>query len=338
MRNRKLLWPALAFLLLLTVYFVGPRPEKPVIQLPTLSVPESPDALETWIAEKEGRVANIRPDNQARIVWADSARRKTPYSVVYLHGFSASQGEGMPMHTDFARTYGCNLYLARLSGHGIGTPESMLEATPNNLLADALEAILIGGQIGEKVIVICTSTGATLGFYIAAERPELVHALIAYSPNFGLYDPLANLLIGPWGEQLLRAVAGGELWGKQPRNELSAQYWSTPYSIGAVLHVQHLVQATMTEKTFRKVTQPFFIGYYYKNAKEQDQVVSVDRMLHLFERTGTPEHLRRRVAFPDVGEHVIAADFVSKDFPSVQRETFRFAEQVLKLQPVPMAE
>ena len=35
-------------------------------------------------------------------------------SVVYLHGFSASQEEGDPVHYDFAQKFGCNLFLAAL--------------------------------------------------------------------------------------------------------------------------------------------------------------------------------------------------------------------------------
>ena len=44
----------------------------------------------------------LKPDNEARIVWADSSRQKTAYAIVYLHGFSASLGEGDPTDTDIA--------------------------------------------------------------------------------------------------------------------------------------------------------------------------------------------------------------------------------------------
>lgn len=40
-------------------------------------------------------MAGLRPDNEARVVWADSIRR-TP-CVVFLHGFSASRREGDPV-------------------------------------------------------------------------------------------------------------------------------------------------------------------------------------------------------------------------------------------------
>ena len=40
----------------------------------------------------------IKPDNQARIIWADSSKKeKTKIAFLYLHGFSASQAEGDPV-------------------------------------------------------------------------------------------------------------------------------------------------------------------------------------------------------------------------------------------------
>ncbi|MFX8354900.1 hypothetical protein ABTL90_19390, partial [Acinetobacter baumannii] len=59
-------------------------------------------------------VHKIKPNNQARIVWAnDSIKEKTEYAIVYLHGFSASQEEGNPVHINIAKYFGCNLYLSR---------------------------------------------------------------------------------------------------------------------------------------------------------------------------------------------------------------------------------
>jgi hypothetical protein len=84
------------------LYFIGPQPAKPIFNQ---SIPEIPDAsqLETFIAKQES-VYKLKPDNQARIVWAnDSSKSKTEYTVVYLHGFSASQEEGNPVHRNIAQ-------------------------------------------------------------------------------------------------------------------------------------------------------------------------------------------------------------------------------------------
>ena len=82
-------------------------------------VPAEAVPLEQYV-QKEEAAHKLKPDNEARILWAnDSLKNKTEYSLVYLHGFTASQGEGDPVHRDMAKKFGCNLYLSRLAEHGV---------------------------------------------------------------------------------------------------------------------------------------------------------------------------------------------------------------------------
>ena len=161
------------------VYFMGPKVEYPTIdaKIQTLSLPLA--ELDKYIAQKEQNVSNIKADNEARIVWADSIR-KTPYSMVYLHGFSASAMEGNPIHKELAKRYGCNLYLARLAQHGIADRETFKDLTPKALVDSAKEAIAIGKLLGDKVIVLSCSTGGTLSAYLAAENPDWIAAQMLF--------------------------------------------------------------------------------------------------------------------------------------------------------------
>src|SRR5687768_352083 len=113
MTPKRLIKITFPFLLLVGVYFLGPSPEKPKYDKAMPAVPEGTE-LEKYIANRESKHV-VKPNNEARIVWHDSARQKTPYAVVYLHGFSASQIEGDPIHQKFAQAFGCNLYLHRLA-------------------------------------------------------------------------------------------------------------------------------------------------------------------------------------------------------------------------------
>src|SRR5690606_40829618 len=131
------------------------------------AVPTGADALEAYVRQKENR-HKLKPDNEARIVWADRAGAKTEYAVVYLHGFSASQKEGDPVHRRFAAEFGCNLYLARLADHGIDTVEALINFTTDRWWASAREALVIGKQLGDKVILMSTSTGGTMALALAA--------------------------------------------------------------------------------------------------------------------------------------------------------------------------
>ncbi|NCU04194.1 MAG: alpha/beta hydrolase, partial [Chitinophagaceae bacterium] len=127
--KRLLKWIAILLLILGIIYFLGPNPSTPVYSTALPAVPADAAALENYIAANEAQ-HKIKPENEARIVWYnDSTKQKTEYAIVYLHGFSASQEEGDPVHTAIAKKFGCNLYLARLAEHGIDTSEAMLHLT-----------------------------------------------------------------------------------------------------------------------------------------------------------------------------------------------------------------
>src|SRR5688572_20313702 len=106
--------------LLAIIYFLGPKPAPPVLEGALPAVPAQSSSLAAFIQQKEAQ-HRLRPGNEARIIWAGAEGQKTPYSVVYLHGFSASEKEGDPVHRDFAALNGYNLYLSRLDEHGIDT-------------------------------------------------------------------------------------------------------------------------------------------------------------------------------------------------------------------------
>src|SRR5258705_3898409 len=193
--KRNLIFITFRIIVSVGIYFLGPEPARPKFDPAMPAVPQSPDELEKYVAHQESK-HKLKSDNEARIVWNDSTKKKTEYSVVYLHGFSASQEEGNPVHRDFARKFGCNLYLARMTDHGIDTVDQLLYFTPNRWWASSKEALAIGKAIGEKVIIISTSTGGTMALMLASEYPQDVFALLNMSPNiFFFYSkaPTANI-------------------------------------------------------------------------------------------------------------------------------------------------
>ncbi|HFA49399.1 MAG TPA: alpha/beta hydrolase [Bacteroidetes bacterium] len=317
-------------LLLLAAVLLGPRRSYPTFdgKVAALHIPLS--ELDAYISQKEAAIKNLKPDNEARIVWADSIRR-TPYSIVYLHGWSASQEEGDPIHEELAKRYGANLFLSRLAGHGINSKDSFLKLTPKDLVESAKEALAIGRLIGEKTILMSCSTGGTLSIYLAAQNPELVHAQLLYSPNIDIYDNSTELLTAPWGKQISEAIMGKYHSFSPPQEAL--QYWTTTYRTEGLICLKSLIETTMVPAIWQKVKQPLFMGYYYKNEEEQDHTVSVADMLEFYKNVSTPEGQKRKVAFPDAGEHVVLSKIYSKDLESVRKESFAFMEEVLGLRP-----
>ena len=319
----------LALLALVVFYLAGPAPESPALSKTFPQVPTASDQLEAYIALRE-RAHRLKPDNEARIVWHDSARSKTDYAVVYLHGFSASPKEGDPVHRRFATTFGCNLYLSRLADHGIDTTDALYYFTADRAWESAKRALAIGQQIGEKVILMSTSTGGTLALLLAAEYPDKVHSLINLSPNIAINDPAAFILNDPWGLQIARMVLGGRC-RDTGAGEQDSKYWNGKYRIESLVQLQELLEATMRTETFERITQPSLTLYYYKSEEEQDPQVRVSAMLEMHEQLATPDSLKVAKAMPLAGAHVLGCSMTSNDVEGVFSEIQKFARGKLHM-------
>lgn len=327
--SKTLLRKTFPLIVIIAIYFVGPEPSTPKWDPEMPAVPTGAEALEEHVRQMES-VHKLKPDNEARIVWADSTRSKTAYSVVYLHGFSASQKEGDPVHRRFAAEFGCNLYLARLADHGIDTVDAMINFTTDRWWRSAREALAIGRELGDKVILMSTSTGGTMALALAATFPDDVHALINMSPNIAINNSAAFLLNNPWGLYIARMVKGGKYneWDAPPERQA---YWYSKYRLEATVQLQEMLESKMKPETFGKITQPCLTLYYYKNEAEQDPEVKVSAMLDMMAQLGTPLKDKRAVAIPDAGSHVLGSDLTSRDVEAVYAEMRQFAQEVLRM-------
>jgi esterase/lipase len=316
----------LSLIALFVIYFLGPQPPKPILNdvLPTIV---SINALDAHIAAMEAP-HKIKPNNQAKIIWADSSKTQTEYAIVYLHGFSASQMEGDPVHQNIAKQFNCNLYLARLAEHGIDTTEDLMNLTAEKYWESAKMAYAIGKQIGKKVILMGTSTGGTLALQLAATYPEIA-GLILYSPNIEVFNPSAPLLDNPWGLQIGRAVLKSNYVDIKYKDSAYPKYWNSHYRIEAVVNLQNLLEATMTEATFKKIHQPTLALYYYKDEAHQDNVVKVKAIQKMMQQIATPANLKMEMAMPNTGNHVIASPIVSNDIVSVEKATAKFMKDII---------
>ena len=279
------------------------------------------------------KTPNLKPDNEARIIWANpAAPEKTEYVLVYIHGFSASCKEGYPTNYDFAKRYGINMYCARLADHGVSDEKPMINLTAERYLESAKQALEIGRQLGKKVILMSTSTGGTLSLKLAADNPW-IYALIMYSPNVDVVDQKAHWLTNKFGYGLAKMVKGDMIVYDDDPPEVK-KYWQSQYHINGVRAMTQLLEKTMTPETFAKVKQPVFVGYYYKNEEEKDPTVSIDAMMKMYDELGTPANLKQKVAFPNAGCHPIPSELYNKHYKDVETKTFEFAEQVLGMEPV----
>jgi pimeloyl-ACP methyl ester carboxylesterase len=322
----------IVFALLFTIYYFGPSPVTPIYNpnLPELPI-KTHEELEKYIAFVEA-AHKIKPNNEARIIWAnDSLKEITEYAIVYLHGFSASQEEGNPVHRNIAKAFGCNLYLSRLAEHGIDTTEQLMNLTADNYWESAKQALAIGKKLGKKIILMGTSTGATQALQLAAAFPNDVAALILYSPNIAINDPNAWILNNNWGLQIARLVKGGNYNNPADERPIYKQYWNKPYRLEATVALEEMLETTMSKQTFNKITQPTLLLYYYKDEQHQDKVVKVSAMLKMFEQLSTPSDKKVQKAMPLTENHVLASPIKSKDVVGVENETKFFLKKTLGL-------
>lgn len=327
--KRKFILISFPIILLIGIYFLGPTPEKPKFNPAMPAVPQESNELEKFVSNQESK-HKVKPDNEARIVWADSSKKKTEYAVVYIHGFFASQEEGNPVHRNFAKKFGCNLYLARMADHGIDTVDQLINFTADRWWESGKEALAIGKALGEKVILMSTSTGGTVALMLAAQHPQDVFALLNMSPNIAINHPLAWIGNNPWGLQIGRLVVGGKS-SVSPPNPVLDKYWYNTYRMEAVTQLEELLEDKMNAATFQNVKCPSLTLYYYKNEKEQDPQVKVSAILEMNNELGSGSEMKEAVAIPNAGGHVIGCDLRSKDIPAVENAIEKFAVEKLRM-------
>jgi pimeloyl-ACP methyl ester carboxylesterase len=326
-------------LLLGLLYAVGPSadfasPETGLAPVDSSWVQMPLGNIESALKARE-QAGGVPRQTAACIVWADSVRRSR-WVIVYLPGFGASHGEGDPIHREMARRYGVNLVLGRMEGHGFPDDTSSFEnLDPASWLASAADCLALGRRLGDSVLVMATSTGATLGLTLAALRPERVHALVCYSPNIAVANPYASLLTGPWGLPLARMLHGGKYrdWSDQA-NDSIFQYWTTRYRLEGVVAMQSLVEHTMKPETFAGIRQPIFFGLWYGDEENCDATISVTAARKAFDQLATADAQKRLAEWSTVKAHALASRHFSQDLDTVRKDTRNFLEGVLGWQPV----
>ena len=329
---RFLKWLIIIVVIFWIVYLLGPSPDAPVYATTMPSVPAQSGLLEAYVKNNEAQ-HKLKPNNEARIVWADgSLKQKTEYAIVYLHGFSASQEEGNPIHTNIAKEFGCNIYLSRLAEHGIDTTEPMINLTAGSYWESAKQALAIGKQLGNKIILMGTSTGGSNALQLAATYPKDIAALVLMSPNIAINNDKAYLLNNHWGYQLAKMITGNDHITSRDDRPIFKQYWYYHYPLQGLVQLQEMLETTMTKETFEKVKQPLLMLYYYKDSVHQDSVVSVPAMLKMFDELGTT--VKRKEAMPATGDHVIGSFIKSRDLRSVQFAIENFMQQTLQMHKV----
>ena len=328
--------------LLGVVYALGPVPHyERQPGLPAVPSFAGPAATAEFAADLERREddavrsGDVRPQARAHIVWGgDTAFAKTETAFVYLHGFSASPPEGSPLVDELARRYGANVYFPRLSDHGLTSRETYAEANPHRWRAEAKAAVAEARRyLGDSIILVGTSTGATLALDYAARFPERVSGLVLYSPNVALANGAATLLNGPWGLRLARGLSGGDYRALTGIPEECGYIWTLEYRVEGIVALQELLEETMTEQTFAQVTAPVMAAWYYRDEEHRDDIISTEAVEEMFGQLGTAPSRKRAHPLSEVSGHVITTECRTTGLDRVRAVTHDFLEEVVGLAP-----
>lgn len=268
--------------------------------------PSDPTAIDAYLEMRERGVPALRHGCEKRVLWANEDRSKTPVSVVFVHGFSASSEELRPLPDLIANALAANLHFTRLAGHGQDSA-AMGRATADEWLRDTIEAIDVGRAIGNEVIVISCSTGGTMVTQALAPNAQRIKASVFISPNYRLAHPVINTLINAPLTRQWAPVLLGKNRTFQGHSEMHEKFWTTSYPTVAVFTMADAMRACRAIRV-DQIKTPAFFGYC-----EADTVVSAKMTQKIALRWGGSAIEHKLVMGPDDDAmgHLVAGDVFS---------------------------
>lgn len=258
------------------------RMRRPRLRVPELE-PElpaqSPRALQAALAQEERMEPRIVPGAEACIqLVSGSEHLRTRRVYLYLHGLSACRQETSPVTEQLAQQDGAHAVFARVAGHGMGNL-AMGEVDGAAWLESVWRFWLRAIQLGERVVIVATSTGAAYARWLLSQPgvAARVTALLLMAPNFKVRHRFAFLLAWPGAEWLLPHVVNPEQeWqDKDPRQR---KYWATNYGNRALIQMQLLLN-TVRRLPLNELAVPLMV-----QASRDDPVVNAETAYRVFKR------------------------------------------------------
>ncbi|MFQ5623907.1 MAG: alpha/beta hydrolase [Paracoccaceae bacterium] len=267
-----------------------------------------PEYIDGYLQAAEAAFPDIIEGAEKRVVWADPAtKERTELAVIYLHGFSATSEELRPVPDRVAAAVGANLYFVRFAGHGRGG-EALAEPSMNDWINDLAEAMAIGRRIGDRILIVGTSTGGTLAAYAAMDGRinAGLAGVVLVSPNFGLRAAGSGFLNMPYAQRLLPYLAGDtRTW--EPVSDAQGRWWTTKYPTVALLPMAALVKFTAGLRFGAARVPALFL------VSDEDTVISVPAVRAVAGKWGGRSELVALELGPgdDPARHVLAGDILS---------------------------
>jgi alpha-beta hydrolase superfamily lysophospholipase len=260
----------------------------------------APD-VDIYLREREAQQPDVKPEQAKTIVWNDpAARSRTSLALVYIHGFSASRRDITPVVETLASALSANAFLTRLAAHGSASPAGFATVTAQDWLDDARETLAIGRRIGERVVLIGTSTGALLAAMAALEdNSPRIAALVLLSPNFRIRDWRGKFMSGPLGRLFARIIIGRE-YSFRPDSRGHAEFWTPRFPAQGIVALMDLMNYARLIHLDNLKT-PTLIIY-----TDKDTVVDIHAIQDRFDEiAGAPKLI---IDLPEASRHELTGD------------------------------
>ena len=260
--------------------------------------------IEKKIKSDEAAVPKLRQNIGKKILWAGKSSQKTPLSIVFIHGFSATRVELSPVIEEVAKSLGANVFFTRLTGHG-QDGIALSDATFDDWISDTNDAIRIGEVIGDEVIVIGSSTGCSL-IHCILEAQKNVKSVIYVSPNFGPSSYKGHFLRVPGAKWFIPLIMGNE-HSFTPKNSEHARCWTTRYPTKALFPVKDsVVAASLANHSKIKLPILFWFSDY-------DKVVSPKATRRIISKMGNNVEIFNPILSlkDDPSKHGVLGDILS---------------------------
>jgi pimeloyl-ACP methyl ester carboxylesterase len=286
-----------------------------------------PDDLDAYLRAREVAVSGLIKGDEKQIIWAGEPGRKTPLSIVYIHGWQGSRHEYAAVFDAVARELGANIFYTRLRGYCV-TTEEITRVRLDDWINDTWEAMEIGRKIGERVIVAGSSMGGDLTLWLASRHPAGLGGLVLLSCAVQPKDRRSDMLFWPWPLRnlILRIVSGKYNSNALPADlyptgnaELMARYYPPNYRSESTIKLMAVVKLVRSVPV-ESIDVPSLWLY-----SEKDTSVDIPTLKTFFARTGGDKRL---VEVTGAREHMLAGDlFQPETTPEVTAAVLGFLQR-----------
>lgn len=267
-----------------------------------------------------GILCRLKPGNGARVGWQYPDRRRTAIALLYLHGFSASAGEAGDLPEFIADGLAANLYVHRWPGHGMDDPLAMQGMTVTTLQHSALQALHHANALGDQVVIVGMSMGASLALQLAAAHPQHVAALAVWSPGIRAAQPW---LLDQF------CAASDPVADTRPKSESMRALSTSVHHPDGFRALRALFDCAADDAQWLRIVCPVFMAYFRGDDGREDPTASVPAMLRMFDALGVPAVHKRAQAF-DAGVHAIGSPHRSPVAREVAEASLQFLHAQLR--------